>query len=46
MLKNGKAPGKNDIITELLKNVIKAWREEEIPEVWNFFIRYTKNGIS
>jgi hypothetical protein len=50
MLKNSKAPGEDDITTELLRKsgkavmkkleqiIIKAWREEEIPEAWNLSI--------
>jgi len=50
ILKNGKAPRKDDITTELLRKsgktvmeklkqiIIKAWREEEIPVAWNLSI--------
>jgi len=50
MLKNGKASGEDDITTELLRKsgktvmkkleqiIIKAWREELIPEAWNLSI--------
>lgn len=50
MLKNGKAPGEDDITTELLRKsgktvmkkleqiIIKTWREEKIPEAWNLSI--------
>jgi len=50
MLKNGKAPGEDDITTELLRKsgktvmkklehiIVKAWREEEISGAWNLSI--------